>query len=236
MDEIKLEPGDLIAYLNDDVSDAVRAYIEADPALLAEADALRELSTSLPTSDAPDALTLAEYQMGTLDEATSAEIAAYLDQSSAEHPELLLFDRFMASLEHADAAPVTPQTSTRPSLRVLLAKLLPPTAAQPAFAVRGEASALMTYVADEVRITIRSASDDAHPNRKRITGMIAGLASGEYALDLIDADSAEQTETITLPVVNAMNFSGGNLPPATYNLILRGEQLEIRIEQVTIAE
>lgn len=198
-----------------------------DPALHDTARALLNTPTQRP-----DALTLAEFELGTLSAEKAATVANYLAQLPADDPELLLLRQFQANL--APAKRSNAPAPQRRNLRTLIARLLPsPTATSPALAVRGTTAAqLHQYVADDVRLTLNVRPSRQHPHRWQITGMVVGLDGAIEQVRLFDA--VEATEIGNTPVVNGGNFSADNLPPGNYAILLQTDAVQVEIEAVTI--
>lgn len=228
MNELRLQAGDLMAYLDGEVEPVKRQQIAADPRsreqvqLLQETE--RELTSKLVAIIPPSPLELGEYQLGLLTADRAQEIALYLKLHPHAARQLEVLEDFLADPEPV-ASPKAPRLRER--VRVLVAALLSdaPGGLQPALGVRGELE--WVYQAGDLQIVLQIDLDPNSLDQRIVSGMVLGLESAGITVRLLRSDEPAERATVTADPLG--NFVFARVRPHTYQLILSSNDPPIEI-------
>lgn len=234
---IEMNDVDLLAYL-DGTLDATRAEeVEQSSAARQRAATLDQLQTQLKRrlyrAECPETLALAEYEMDLLPAGRAQALTAHVDACPHCARELEATRAFLkevaSDLEYSFLARV----------KVLIARLVPdgfggdplgPALGTPAFAVRGGDTGPLLYEADDVQVTVEVQADADRPGRKTILGLVLGAETAGWQAHLW-RDGARTAGTA---VDELGNFTFSGLEPATYALIVGGDDVEIHVPELEV--
>jgi hypothetical protein len=235
---------DLLAYLEGEADESVAQEIEAstsyDERLRELARQERTLVAGLYRSSCPEAHELGEYHMELLPGERAALVAQHLEDCphcALELRELRAYlDELAPELDY----------SLLERVRVLVARLAPEFDSlsgglQPAPAlagIRGEENRPYLYEAGEAQISLEVQDDADSAGRKSVLGLVMGVEAGDWQATLWQDNHVEgDTGTVQLQAqaVDALgNFVFQALDPGTYRLVLRGEDVEVVIQDLAV--
>lgn len=232
------QPADyeLLAHLDGEAEPRIAAHVEQCQHCRARAaDLAREqarLAASLHRITCPEAQELGEFHLGLLPRERRAAMRDHLVECHRCRGELAQLEVYLGEL----AADVAPSPAER--VRMLVARLVRPPAERqeagalaPAYAgIRGSGEGPSLYQVEGVQIALEVQRDAARPDRLVLLGLLTGAGTGPLGASLeLGGASIAQAE---VDAIGNVTFSG--LPPAVYDLVLRGPDLEIRIPQIAI--
>lgn len=201
-------------------------------------DIERKLRATLYRAFCPGSTELGEYHLGLLSTDRRRELRAHLAECPHCASELEQLRSFMESV----SADIEPNLKARQAgaslLRRLAARLLPPSIPgvgwSPALAgVRGEAGSMLSFSAEGYHLVIDIQVDADRADRRSILGLLTGAEPASAALTarLYQANAlAAQAQVDELG-----NFAIHLVSPGEYSLLLSSPEVEISIEQLTIA-
>jgi anti-sigma factor RsiW len=198
----------------------------------------RKLRATLYRAFCPDSTELGEYHLGLLSTDRLRELRAHLAECPHCTRELEQLRSFMESVS-ADIEPNLKAGQDGASLlQRLVARLLPPSIPgagwSPALAgVRGETGSMLSFSAEGYHIVIDIQVDADRPDRRSIMGLLTSSQPDSAALiaRLYQANAlAAQAQVDELG-----NFAIHMVSPGEYSLLLSSPEIEISIEQLTIA-
>ena len=235
-----LSDAELLAYLDGELDEGTAKLIEGSGSDAQElrarlqvlAQEQRRLAQALYRSSCPDPQRLAEFQFSMLSEAETESISAHLAICPHCTAELEQLGDYLSEI-----GPDLEYTFLE-RVKVLVARLLPPSgtgqpfaASVPALAgVRGGAGEPLFYEAGDVQITLEVQEDAVATAHKSILGLLTGEDSEGWQVSLWrDAELVASTTVDELG-----NFIFDRVAPATYNLLLRGDDVEIHLQNVVV--
>ncbi len=232
---------ELLAYLDGELEEVRARQIEQDAAARQRLALLvrqqRRLAAVLYRADCPDAHTLGEYHLHSLAEADAERVAQHLD--ICPHCVLEL-DELRGTLREL-AADLELSASER--LRLLVARLAPQwpslgsgPAPMPALAgVRGATNGPLLYEAGDVQVSVEVQDDAAAAGRKSVLGLVTGAdaAGWQATLWLESGPVAELVQSVRVDELGNFVFDG--LSPGTYALSLRGDAVEVVVQELAVA-
>jgi hypothetical protein len=171
---------------------------------------------------------LGEYHLGYLADSQELVIARHLR-------ECLLCRREVASLEEYLKESVRP-SGLLMSVKVLVARLLSEgpeqeSSSTPALSgLRGAGDEPFIYQADNIRIMIEVQEDVEQMGRKTLLGLITGLESNEFSIQVRQGEQAVATTSVD----EIGNFIISHLSPGHYKLILSGPNIEIHVQSLPV--
>ena len=99
----------------------------------------------------------------------------------------------------------------------------------PAYAgVRGKAEGPRIYTAGEAQVAIDVQEDQEQPGRKTILGLITGIDTRGWLVQLWRAGK----DMAQAPADERGNFVFVGVAPATYEMVIAGPDVQIRIEEL----
>ncbi len=212
-------------------------------------DIERKLRATLYRAFCPDSAELGEYHLGLLHADRRREMRAHLKECPHCSHELEQLRSFLETVS-ADLEPGTRAGTRRDEslLRRLIARLIPPdiTAAgwAPALAgVRGDAGGILKFDTEGYHILLDIEADADRPDRRSILGLLTGdepaVSGGTHTPGVNTAFAARLYQAGSLVaqanVDEFGNFAINTVLPGDYALILSSEQVEIRIEHMTLS-
>jgi hypothetical protein len=177
----------------------------------------------------PDPLALGEYQMGSLPDEQAGVIHRHLEDCPRCRAELKIIENYFDDLKPEI------EYSLGERVRIWIARLMPQPGAELAFGVRGEAdSNMLRYQIGEGENTgelvIEVQEDAAHRGRKTMIGLLTGI-NGEG----MQASLWQNGQALTETGVDAFgNLALTNLLPGTYDLLIRGGEIEIYAQNLKV--
>jgi hypothetical protein len=226
MSQSSISDRDLLAFLDDEVDAGLRAAIEASPAALARAAQLareqHRLTRHLFRTTCPDSTVLGEYVLEMVEGSDRAVIGTHLESCPHCRAEVAQLTAFLA-VPREEPALIE-------RLREVVARLLDDGSAPVLAGVRGQDSGPRLYEAEEAQIALE-VQDDSDTGRRAILGLILGPETGGWEARLQLAEEAPVAKT---PVDEVGNFAFHDLAPGTYVLLLRGPDVQIRIEDFAV--
>lgn len=223
----------LLAYLDGQVESHIVAQIEGSAEYQRRAKELAQLQGQLLAKFyrqlCPDSIELGEFHLGMLSKKNSQAVIKHLEECPHCRQELADMQKFLGE----DVRAIEPGMADK--IKVFVAQLVPDVqkgfAGQtPAYALRGEEQDILIYEADRVRVTldIQEASDNK--SHKSIFGLVTGLQPQGYQVNLIqDGKIIKHTQ-----VDEIGNFIISMASLGEYQLVIRGTELEIQINDLTI--
>lgn len=241
---------ELLAYLDGALEEALAQRIEqsgdAQRRLAQLARQQQQLAARLYRANCPDAHTLGEYQMRLL----AAEQAAQVAQHIAICPHCALeLDELRATL--GDLASDL-EMSVVERLRVLIARLVPDLpnlgaspagmpgpAGMPALAgMRGampsQQGGPRLYEAGDIQLSLE-VQDAAEAGRKSVLGLITGAEATGWQVTLWREEESVAELVQTVAVDELGNFVFDSLAPGAYTLTLRGDDVEVVIQDLAVS-
>lgn len=227
---------ELLAYLDGELEAENAQKIEAsggyEQRLQTLATEQRQLARALHRSTCPEPQTLGEFQFGLLPESETESVAAHLSICPHCTAELQQLTEYLSDVE-----PDLEYTFLE-RMKVLVARLLPAAGSEAPFAtggpalagVRGSAGEPLFFEAGDVQITLEVQDDVAATAHKSILGLVTGADSEGWQVSLWRED--EQLATTTVDDLG--NFIFDRVPPASYRLLLRGDDVEVHIQEVVV--
>jgi hypothetical protein len=235
----ELSDAQLLTYIDGEASREISTHLARCPSCQARAQALellqKRLRVQLFRVACPPSLELGEYQAGLLD----TEQATLMQQHLATCPhctrELSELQGYLDRLPPVFAPDRWEQLKTQ--TRVLVAQLVDALSnlAGPTLApvgIRGEAERQLVYEAEDVQVILEVQPDAEQLDRKVILGLILGLNPLQTPVTLHLWQEAKEIATTT--VDEAGNFVFVHLPTGRYELILRGDEIEIYIQGLNV--
>lgn len=229
----ELNDRELLAYLDGEASHQVVAHLEQCPHCRERAEALARLQGQMTAKlyriTCPSTMELGEYHLGLLPGDRSAAVSRHLMECPHCSGEVAQLTGYLGELApELELSPVE-------RVKVLVAQLVggrkgsarprAPTLA-PAYAgVRGGEEGPRLYQAGDAQIVIEVQDDAMQPGRKALLGLIMGIEPRDLVGHLWLGDQA----VAQAPVDELGNLTITNLAPDSYELILKGPGLEIRI-------
>ncbi|HZD10861.1 MAG TPA: hypothetical protein VE553_05905 [Candidatus Binatia bacterium] len=227
---------DLLAYLDGVLEEELARHIERSPGYRHRLEELarqeRRMLAHVYRGTCPDAQELGEYHMDLLAPERAAIVAQHLEicpRCASELNELRAFlDELAPELEY----------NLLERVRVLIARLVPdfPSvggALMPAPALagmRGEVAGPLLYEADDVQVSVEVQDDGAHAGRKSVLGVVTGGDAAGWQATLWQDMEQVQTQSVD----DLGNFVFEALPAGGYRLTLRGDEVEIVIQDLAV--
>ncbi|MEM7114418.1 MAG: hypothetical protein AAF614_18430 [Chloroflexota bacterium] len=175
----KIEPGDLVAYVEGTAETAVVHHILHCPHCQEEVAALRKadllLTQQLYRDECPDAMQLLEYKVGFLEGEEKTAVAAHLSlcpHCTAELAQL--------AIEEAPATATSPSLldQLRDTSYKILAAIRLPSAPQAGLAVRGQQEMGQIYQAEEFQIIVGLLAEDMFGDGVLFEGQVINMETG----------------------------------------------------------
>ncbi|MEM7034311.1 MAG: hypothetical protein AAF629_32510 [Chloroflexota bacterium] len=192
--------------------------------------ALNRLTTQLYRADCPSSNDLGEYQMQLLPETQTKAIQQHLKQCphcSSELADLeAYFQELVPEIEYSFVEQIKVKVAK------LVSDLSPSGMPQlnPTFAVRGDEGGSFLYEIDDAQIALDVQDDDENPDLKVMYGIITGLDVAPLRVQLWQNDQ----QVVTADVDDLFTFHVSRLAAGTYNVVLRGTDVEIHIQDVPV--
>lgn len=235
---------DLLAYLDGEADENVAQKIEAstiyDQRLQELARQERSLVAGLYRSSCPEAHELGEYHMELLPGERAALVAQHLEDCPHCALELRELRAYLGEL-----APEL-DFSLLERVRVLVARLVPELQSlsgglQPAPALagmRGEENRPYLYEAGEAQISLEVQDDSNNIGRKSVLGLVMGVEASDWQASLWQDNHAEgdtgAAQLQAQSVDELGNFVFQALQPGTYRLVLRGDDVQVIIQDLAV--
>ena len=171
----------------------------------------------------PSALMIGEYNIGLLDINSQKQLTQHFARCPHCCRELALYQ---------SALDLQSQSNWLDRLRVWLVRPdMTLAARQPAYALRGEASELRLFSAENgIQVAINIQPDPKHGGYFAITGMIIGAENADFSADLW-----QDGRLIDQVAINELgNFHLSHLAPSCYELILKGTNFLLHIQTLNV--
>lgn len=242
---------ELLAYLDGAQEPDIAQQIEQSPAARQRLAQLsrqqKQLAARLYRAACPDPHTLGEYHLNMLAAAERGHIRQHVDACPHCAREL---QQFGADLQ---AVSSDIEVTMFERLRLLVARLIPPAPSfgtvpgpVPALAgMRGGNGGPLTYEAGAVQVAIEIHDDAATVGRKSIVGLVTATEEGaaqdsatepggwQVTLWREEGPVAELLQTVRIDDLGNFMFDG--LAPGDYALTLRGDAVEIVIQELAVS-
>jgi len=236
---------ELLAYLGGDADVAITTHLagcrdcQQRAANLAAVE--QRLTTSLFRFDCPPSLVLGEYQLGLLSAADTRALDAHVKLCPHCAGELADLHTYLCAV--APTLELEPTSTIFDRARLVVARLAQdlssfgaPSGVMPAAAgMRGEVGDQLVYtvdaLGDAVQVVIDVQADAQNPTQRMILGLILGLSTPQQ----LTAHLWHTDQAATTTLVDQLgNFVLTGLMPGAYDLILRGDQTEIYLQNLSI--
>jgi hypothetical protein len=234
----KLDDRELLAYLDGEASHQVVAHLEQCPHCRERAEQLAQLqgrmTAELYRIGCPSTMELGEYHLGLLPGDRSAAVSRHLMECPHCSGEVAQLKGYLGELaSELEFSPVE-------QIKVLVARLVEgregrarpgaPTLA-PAYAgLRGGEEGPRVYQAGDAQIVIEVHDDAMQLGRKALLGLIMGIEPHDLVGHLWLGDRL----VAQAPIDELGNLAITNLVPDSYELILKGPDLEIQIQNLDV--
>jgi len=231
-----LSDAELLAYLDGELDEELARHVERSTVYRERLQALarqeRRLAANLYRGTCPDAHELGEFHM----ELLAPERAALITQHTDICPHCALELRELQT--YLDELAPELEYSFLERVRVFIARLIPDVpnlgGAQmpvPVLAgMRGEAGGPLLYEAGEAQVSLEVQDDAARAGHKSVLGLITGVDAAGWQVVLWQDSKQVQA----LEVDDLGNFVFEVLPPGAYRLVLRGNGVEIVIQDLAV--
>lgn len=235
-----INDADLLAYLDGKAKEEVVERIEGSDLYREQLNELKEqeqrLRALLYRGTCPEAHELGQFEMKMLNAERAALVAQHVDTCPRCAMELAVLGDFFK-----DVAPDL-EYSLAERVRVLIARLASDLGRlggdrQPApllAGVRGEGAGPLIYEAEEVQVSMEVQDDAGRAGRKSILGLVTGAeARGWQAM--LWQESGPLAELVQTQEIDELgNFVFEGLRPGNYSLTLRGEDVEVVIQELAV--
>jgi hypothetical protein len=190
----------------------------------------RKLTAALYRLDCPDTAELGEYHFNFLASARQSEISRHLQDCPHCASELAQLRHFLA-----DVAPDLRQGVYNP-LKVFVARLISQATGagggmggvQPAFALRGDDRPPRVYEAGDAQIVLEV--QDEPSVYKTLLGLVLGVDPAGLTAHLWRGEDAVSSAELD----EMGNFILANIEPGSYEIVVRGSELEIHIPSMDV--
>jgi hypothetical protein len=232
----------LLTYLDGDADQSVVNHLAACPHCRGRAGRLGLLEARLTTayyrSGCPSPMDLGEYRLGTLARPQARRITRHVVACPHCGRELAHLERFLGDLAPAPEPDLLSGAAER--IRVLVARLVSdardalsasaPTLA-PAYAgIRGESSGPAIFGAEAAQVLLTAQPGSSSANRFDLLGLLIGEDPAGLTANLWQGEAL----IAAVQVDEGGNLIFDNLAPGAYELVIRGPEREIYIEELTI--
>lgn len=227
----------LVAYLDGEVDDATKAYIDdhqdafgAQLAALRSADS--DLRQQLAALKPPSTFELGQYHLGLGSSAERSRIAAYLAQHPHAAKSVDILDAFLTEL---DPGPIqTERVGILTQARIMVARLLGDGTAHGGLAMGLRGAQEGIYQAGDFQIVVETDTDFDDPAKLALTGLLTGHDETKgLSANLWQADQVRHIATV--PIDAFGNFGFGLLESGQYELIISADDAEFEIHIQNIA-
>ena len=231
----ELDEVQLLAFGDGAADPSVGDHLRRCPHCLARATRLarlnRFLAVSLHRLDCPPSIELGEYHLDLLPPERQQSIRAHVSTCQHCTAELRQLGGYLASLA-PDLEP-----SLAAEVKVLIARLVsgPGPGARPAWSaaaagLRGGEPEVSVYQADDIQVSLERMPDPSDPGRQALLGMVTGLETAAptaagWQVQLRQAGQPAHSA----PLDELGNFHLAGLAPASYEVVLVSDQLEVRL-------
>lgn len=231
-----LEDWQIVSYIDGEADDTVIAHIEQCSFCRQKADqwgvVQKNMRRRLYRHSCPSPMELGEYHLELLPPPQKMVVTQHLRECPVCRREVAQLEKFMQE--------PTPQPDIIQSVRVLVAKLisgkgviqdqtglsLSPVSVD----LRGDEDEPFIYQAGNVKIVIDVQDDVEQIGNKVLLGLVTGLESKEFIVQV-----SKEGETIATASVDEIgNFIISHLIPDNYQVILKGQEVEIHIQSLSI--
>lgn len=234
----ELNDRELLVYLDDEASHEVVAHVEGCSHCRERARRLARLQGRLTAElyrvRCPSPLELGEYHLGVLNRDQEVAVAGHLVECPHCSREMAQMKGYLGDLS-ADL-----ELSPVEKIRVWVAELVgggegvgrpgAPTLAPALAGLRGAEEGPRIYQAGDVQIVIEIQDDAIQQGQKMLLGLIMGPTSGDLVAHLWRGG-----EPVAEVAVDEMgNLVIGDLAPGSYELVLRGSEAEIQIQDLKV--
>lgn len=231
-----LDDWQIVSYIDGEADDTVKAHIEQCSFCRQKADqwgvVQKNMKRRLYRHNCPSPMELGEYHLGLLPSPQKMVVTQHLRGCPVCRLEVAQLEEFMQE--------PTPQPDIIQSIRVLIAKLISgggvsqdqtgsslfPVSA----GLRGEENEPFLYQAGNVQIVIDVQDDVEQTGNKVLLGLVTGLESDDF---IIEVNRGGQM-IATASVDEIGNFIVSNLVPGNYQVILKGQEVEIHIQSLPV--
>jgi anti-sigma factor RsiW len=229
----ELNDSQLLAYLDSAADAAVARHLTDCPACRQRARQLARLlgriTVSLYRLDCPASVELGEYQLGLLGRPQATAIAAHLAECPHCRAEVAQLRSYLADIAQTEEPNIVERA------KVLIARLVsgastPGPALTPALAGLRGGDAPLVYEAGDIQITLTVEASEQAPARQTLFGLLIGAELAGARVQLRQGAQLIGETTIDA----AGNFVLTNVDTSSYELVISGPELEIRIQDVNL--
>ncbi|MFW6097799.1 MAG: hypothetical protein ACOC9Z_06970 [Chloroflexota bacterium] len=231
---------ELLAYLDGDAEEEVVEQIERSTVYQERLKELKEqerrLRALLYRGTCPDAHELGQFELKMLGTERAALVAQHVDSCPRCAMELEELHDFLK-----DVAPDL-EYSLLERVRILIARLAPDPGRMggdrqpmPALAgVRGADNGPLIYETDGVQVSLEVQDDAGGAGRKSVLGLVTGAEPNGWQATLWQEDGPLAEMVQTQEIDELGNFILEGLLPGTYSLTLRGEEVEVVVQELVV--
>lgn len=235
-----ISDADLLAYLDGDAEEEVVEQIEGSPVYQERLKELKReeqrLRALLFRGTCPEAHELGQFELKMLDAERAALVAQHVDSCPRCTMELAELRGFLR-----DVAPEL-EYSLLERVRVLIARLAPDPGRLggdrqpiPSLAgVRGADDGPLIYETDGVQVSLEVQDDAGGAGRKSVLGLVTGAQATGWQATLWQEDGPLAELVQTEEIDDLGNFVIEGLLPGSYSLTLRGEEVEVVVQELVV--
>jgi hypothetical protein len=189
-----------------------------------------QLTKNLYRAACPGTLELGEYYLGMLTAERQGWIQAHLGECRFCAAEIAQLQEFYANLKPDLELSLAERAASR--VQTWFARLLPDLdpSGQPALALRGGQSGLLSYEAGEAQLHLEVQVDPGQGGRRSLLGLLLGVSPAEVQAWLFLGSETVQRA----PLDELSNFAFPGIPPDEYTLLVRGPEFEIIVGSLPI--
>ncbi len=231
---------ELLAYLDGNAEEEVVEQIERSTVHQERLNELKEqerrLSALLYRGTCPEAHELGQFELKMLGAERAALVAQHVDFCPRCAMELEELRDFLK-----DVAPEL-EYSLLERVRILIARLAPDAGRMsgdrqpvPSLAgVRGADNGPLIYETDGVQVSLEVQDDAGGAGRKSVFGLVTGAEATGWQATLWQEDGPLAELVQTQEIDDLGNFVLEGLSPGTYSLTLRGEEIEVVVQELVV--
>lgn len=234
----ELDEHELLAFIAGEADPSVTSHLDRCAYCRAKGNRLAQLHNALTARvfriDCPSPERLGEYHLNLLPPPEASAIRSHLTTCPHCQQEVAQLRAYLDAL--------APQIESRPleRARLLIARLIGgagesfgmggSTLSPAPLTVRGESEGPAIYGAGDIQVFLQVQEDAVQPDRIAVIGLMLGMSDANPEVQVWRAD-----ERITIvPVDDLGNFVIPPLEAGTYDLIVRGDQTELHLNQFRV--
>ncbi|MEI7770329.1 MAG: hypothetical protein WCI67_10095 [Chloroflexales bacterium] len=226
----ELDERELIAFVDGDATARVREHLAQCPFCMGRAEDLADIAAGLRVRlyrlDCPPVEDLGDMRLGVIAGDQRAALESHTDHCPHCRRELAQLDSYLDSL----AAELEPGIVDR--VKVLIARLIRggPTLGMATVGVRGDGDEALLYEAGDTQLAIEILPSLDSPGLSDVFGLVSGGDMASMTIRLLRSGQL----VAAADVDSVGNFVLADLDPGSYELTLRGLDVEVQVPDLRI--